>query len=105
MKDLANHRKDHREGGCKGKHHRGAQTFRRGRALEFLERLNVKYNTLRQQLESTEFQEIKQVILGELKAIEMVIEEYTKHFELHEREGNEQVSNQKKRLADDGDGE
>lgn len=66
------------------RHHHGAKTFRRGRAMDFLERLKVKRSTLKQQLEADQYQEIKQVILGELKAIEAVIDEYTKHFELHE---------------------
>lgn len=75
----------HRGRGHKGReHHRGAQTFRRGRALEFLERLRVKHSTLKQQVEAPEFQEIRPIILGELKALELVIEEYTKHFELNE---------------------
>lgn len=89
MKDFDGHMKGekHRGGGHKGRrHHHGAQTFRRGRALEFLERLNVKRITLTQQLEAPEFQEIKQVILGELKAIELIIDEFTKHFDIHEVE-------------------
>jgi hypothetical protein len=89
MKDYDGHMKGekHRGGGHKGRrHHHGAQTFRRGRALEFLERLNVKRITLTQQLEAPEFQEIKQVILGELKAIELIIDEFTKHFDIHEVE-------------------
>jgi hypothetical protein len=89
MKDFDGYMKGekHRGGGHKGKrHHHGAQTFRRGRALEFLERLNVKRITLTQQLEAPEFQEIKQVILGELKAIELIIDEFTKHFDIHEVE-------------------
>jgi hypothetical protein len=89
MKDYDGHMKGekHRGGGHKGRrHHHGAQTFRRGRALEFLARLNVKRITLTQQLEAPEFQEIKQVILGELKAIELIIDEFTKHFDIHEVE-------------------
>jgi hypothetical protein len=89
MKDFDGHMKGekHRGGEHKGRrHHHGAQTFRRGRALEFLERLNVKRITLTQQLEAPEFQEIKQVILGELKAIELIIDEFTKHFDIHEVE-------------------
>ena len=89
MKDYDGHMKGekHRGGWHKGKrHHHGAQTFRRGRALEFLERLNVKRITLTQQLEAPEFQEIKQVILVELKAIELIIDEFTKHFDIHEVE-------------------
>ncbi|WP_091225065.1 hypothetical protein [Paenibacillus sp. BC26] len=71
-------------------HHHGAQTFRRGRALEFLARLNVKRSTLKQQLDAPEFQEIRPVILGELKAIEQIINEYTEHFEIREAEGEDQ---------------
>lgn len=75
-------------GGHKGRKHRqyGAQTFRRGRALEFLNQLVVKRNTLRQQLDAPEFHEIRQVIQGELKMLESVIDDYTRHFELHESE-------------------
>jgi hypothetical protein len=97
MKDFDGHLKGekHRGGGHKGRrHHHGAQTFRRGRALEFLERLNVKRITLKQQLEAPEFQEIKQIILGELKAIELVIDEYTKHFEINEVEEIDTEMNQ-----------
>ncbi len=75
----------HRGGGHRRKgHHQGAQTFRRGRAIDFLEKLNAKRATLKQQLEAPEFKEIKPVILGELKAIELVIEEFQIQFELHE---------------------
>lgn len=85
MKDEKHEGHMHRGRGHRGReHHRGAQTFRRGRALEFLERLRVKHITLKQQVEAPEFQEIRPIILGELKALELVIEEYTKHFELNE---------------------
>lgn len=89
MRDFDGHEKGDKHKGHKRRghhHHHGAQTFRRGRALDFLERLNVKRTTLKQQLDSPEYHEIKQVILGELKAIEMVIDEFTKQFELHEAE-------------------
>ncbi|MGG1519099.1 hypothetical protein ABE504_27050 [Paenibacillus oryzisoli] len=85
------HRERERGGGHKGRHHHhGAQTFRRGRALEFLERLNVSRTTLRQQLESTDFQEIRPMLLGELKALETVIDQFTKHFEIREFEETEE---------------
>lgn len=71
---------------CHRKPPHGAQTFRRGRALAFLEKLTVKRDTLKQQLDAPEFQEIRQTILGELKALELVINEYIRHFELHESE-------------------
>lgn len=82
------------ERNCEGRHkgphhHHGAKTFRRGRALEFLSMLEVKRTTLRQQVEAPEYQEIKPVLLGELKAVEMIIDEYTRHFELHGREAEE----------------
>ncbi|MDD9267198.1 hypothetical protein ACFPES_09210 [Paenibacillus sp. GCM10023248] len=80
----------HRGGGHKGRHHHhGAQTFRRGRALEFLERLKVNRATIKQQLDAAEFQEIRPILLGELKAIESVIDQYTQHFEIREIEGEE----------------
>lgn len=61
-----------------------AQTFRRGRAIAFLEKLNVKRLTLLQQLNQPEYESIKQVISGELKAIDAVIREFIHAFELRE---------------------
>jgi len=87
LKEFDGHKKgeNHRGGGHKGRrHHSGAQTFRRGRAIEFLDRLHVKRTTLKQQLDAPEFHEIRQVVLGELKSIELTIDEYTRHFELNE---------------------
>ncbi|MEH7081884.1 hypothetical protein V7139_03995 [Neobacillus drentensis] len=68
----------------KDSHHRGAKTFRRGRALAFLEMMNVKRSTIMKQLEAPEFQSINQILIGELKAMDMIINEYTQLFELHE---------------------
>lgn len=61
-----------------------AQTFRRGRAIAFLERLNIKRSTLLQQLDKPEFESIKTVISAELKATEAIIQEFIHTFELHE---------------------
>ncbi|MDF2724725.1 MAG: hypothetical protein K0Q59_4400 [Paenibacillus sp.] len=61
-----------------------AQTFRRGRALAFLERLHVKRSALVQQLSLPEYDSIKQVISGELKAIDSIIQEFIQAFELRE---------------------
>ncbi|WP_081503859.1 hypothetical protein [Alicyclobacillus hesperidum] len=66
------------------KHSGGPQTFRRGRALAFLETLNVRRATLRQQLEQSELQSVHPVIAGELKAIEMVRDEFMAMFDLRE---------------------
>lgn len=77
-----------RDGHHRGRGHSpsGAKTFRRGRALVFLERMNLKRSTIQQQLEKPEFEPIQQVLLGELKAIDMVISEFTQLFEIHEDE-------------------
>ncbi|WP_178075085.1 hypothetical protein [Paenibacillus albus] len=69
-------------------HHHGAQTFRRGRALEFLQRLTVKRATLQRQLDTPEFQDIRPTVLGELKAVEAIIDEYTQHFDIRELESD-----------------
>lgn len=61
-----------------------AQTFRRGRAVAFLEKLNVKRSTLASQLEQPEYESIKQVISGELKATDAIIQEFIHTFELFE---------------------
>lgn len=67
-------------------HHRrhGAKTFRRGRAIKFLERLNLRRATLKRQLETPELQSIHPILVGELKAIESVIDEFVQLFELYE---------------------
>ncbi|WP_239616687.1 hypothetical protein [Cohnella mopanensis] len=75
------HHGEHRGGRHKGN---GAQTFRRGRILVFLEQLRVKRATLVRQLKEPEFQSIQQVICGELKALDQVIEEYIHLFELQD---------------------
>lgn len=61
-----------------------AQTFRRGRAVAFLERLDLKRSTLVQQLDQPEYESIRQVISGELKAVDSIIQEFIHAFELRE---------------------
>ena len=68
----------------RGRRNNGAQTFRRGRALAFYERLMVKRETLKQQLESSQLQSIHPMIAGELKATECIINEFKAAFELDE---------------------
>lgn len=63
----------------------GAQTFRRGRALHFLERLELKKETLAAQLEENSYESIHPVIAGELKAVDGIIREFVQVFELHEK--------------------
>ncbi len=65
---------------------RGAKTFRRGRAITFLTRMKQKRATIHSQLEKREYQSIEQMLLGELKTIDMVIDEFSQLFELEENE-------------------
>ncbi|MGC5772015.1 hypothetical protein [Paenibacillus pabuli] len=84
-----------RRGRGHGEHHgkrgNGAQTFRRGRILVFLEQMRNRRATLARQLGQEEFRNIHQMISGELKAIDQVIDEYIQLFELqHEEESPNQ---------------
>lgn len=83
------HYRGERHRGREGSHERGAKTFRRGRAISFLERMNLKRSTIKQQLDQPEFQSIQPILIGELKAIDMVINEFIQLFEIHEDEVNE----------------
>ena len=73
------HRHDKEHG-----HKQGAKTFRRGRAIAFLERMDLRRSALKKQLETPELQSIHPVLVGELKAIDMVIAEFVHVFEVHE---------------------
>ncbi|MFB8374128.1 hypothetical protein ACWIE6_27405 [Paenibacillus taichungensis] len=79
-----------RRGRGHGEHHgkrgNGAQTFRRGRILVFLEQMQNRRATLARQLGQEEFRNIHQMISGELKAIDQVIDEYIQLFELQNEE-------------------
>ncbi|WP_339061850.1 hypothetical protein [Tepidibacillus marianensis] len=61
-----------------------AQTFRRGKILNFLERMFIRRNTLKHQLDQEEYKTIQPEIRGELKALEMVIDEFIHEFDLEE---------------------
>lgn len=80
------HRRGERHKGRGGSMEHGAKTFRRGRAISFLERMDIKRSTIMQQLDKPEFQSIQPILVGELKAIDMVISEFTQLFEIHEHE-------------------
>ena len=64
----------------------GAQTFRRGRAIEFFKTLQSKEETLLQQLEAKELASIHQVIAGELKAVQAIKAEFKATFGIDEEE-------------------
>lgn len=87
-----NREKHHRSEERRKKDHRGAKTFRRGRALAFLERLNSKRSTLKRQLETPELQSINPILVGELKAMESVIDEFVQLFEIHEVDESAEAS-------------
>src|SRR4030095_8652444 len=72
---------------------KSAQTFRRGKALAFLDKLNINRATLQRQLKEPEFEAIKQVISGELKATEAIIEEFIHMFHIHEIASDDKMSN------------
>ena len=73
-----------RRGAETGVRREGAKTFRRARALSFLERLEGKRDVLKKQLETVELQMLHPSIVGELKAVEEMIAEFVNVFELHE---------------------
>ncbi|KOS68662.1 hypothetical protein AEA09_08975 [Lysinibacillus contaminans] len=84
------HRDEHHRGGRRRgeneeKRH-GAKTFRRGRALAFYEMMNTKSNSLKKQLETPELQSINPILVGELKAVEALMDEFANLFELFEVE-------------------
>ncbi|KPN96368.1 hypothetical protein [Lysinibacillus sp. ZYM-1] len=87
------HHRGGRHRGMEGASPRGAKTFRRGKAIAFLESLTIKRATIKQQLEQPEFQSIQQILVGELKAIDMVIQEFSQLFDIHESETIETEDN------------
>lgn len=84
-----------REGHHRGGRHRGMegapQRGAKGKAISFLEMLHVKRATIKQQLEQPEFQSIQQILVGELKAIDMVIQEFSQLFDIQENETNDSL--------------
>ena len=60
-----------------------AQTFRRGRAF-LLDNLIVKRETLKKQVNDPDFEAIREVVSGELKAVDQIIQEYIQAFELYD---------------------
>nr|WP_153731753.1 hypothetical protein [Sporosarcina obsidiansis] len=82
--DTPYHKGAHR--GKERSHRHGAKTFRRGRAIAFLDMMNLKRATIKQQLNEPEFTSIHSVLVGELKAIDMIINEFINLFEIQESE-------------------
>lgn len=91
-----------REGGRRSGRGGGAKTFRRARALLFLQKLRVQRDVLRKQLDTPELQTINPVVAGELKAVEMMLAEFISIFELQDEvemlhnENDSQVDSERK---------
>lgn len=68
----------------------GAKTFRRARALSFLQKLELKRDVLKKQLDTPELQTINPIIVGELKAVEEMMHEFIATFELQEIDETEE---------------
>ncbi|MEK3979925.1 hypothetical protein MKY37_12725 [Psychrobacillus sp. FSL K6-2836] len=100
------HDEHHREGRRRGRPEQvdiekkhGAKTFRRGRALAFYDLMNMKSNALKKQLETPELQSINPIIVGELKAVETLMEEFAQLFELYEvEETTQEIVNEEKSI-------
>ncbi|MBL3641605.1 hypothetical protein [Peribacillus frigoritolerans] len=86
MRNETSKKVGHHRGKDHAAHHRGPKTFRRGRAIAFLDMMNLKRSTIKEQLDQPEFQSIQQILVGELKAIDMLINEFIQLFEIQENE-------------------
>lgn len=104
FKREGHHRGEHHKGKEHGSHHRGPKTFRRGRAIAFLEMMNLKRSTIKEQLDKPEFQSINQILVGELKAIDMLINEFIQLFEIQESETADKKSEEKETSNNDEKG-
>ncbi|TDL88847.1 hypothetical protein E2R55_16940 [Vibrio vulnificus] len=82
-------------------HHRGPKTFRRGRAIAFLDMMNLKRSTIKEQLDKPEFQSINQILVGELKAIDMLINEFIQLFEIQENEEAAEKNSEEKETSNE----
>lgn len=84
------HRGAHQHHGRRGERvegkSEGAKTFRRKRAIMFIEHLETKQAVLKKQLETPELQTANPMIVGELKATQASSAEFVQLFELHEFE-------------------
>lgn len=80
------HHRGGRRRGEKEEKRNGAKTFRRGRALAFYEIMSTKSISLKKQLETPELQSIHPILVGELKAVEALMDEFAHLFELVEVE-------------------
>ncbi|MGN8644654.1 hypothetical protein ACTNEO_01040 [Gracilibacillus sp. HCP3S3_G5_1] len=52
--------------------------------------MKLKRSTIQHQLDQPQYQSIQQILVGELKAIDMIMEEFKQLFELDETETHHQ---------------
>lgn len=106
MRNGQGHRgKHHFKEECRNRDGGKAQTFRRGRAIAFLEKLTVTRSTLQRQLNDPAFEAIKPVISGELKATEAIMEEFINVFQLHELPAEDDISEESSAGEEDSSSE
>lgn len=63
--------------------------------------MNLKRSTIKEQLGQPEFQSIQQILVGELKAIDMLINEFIQLFEIQENEEAAEKGNEEKETSNE----
>ena len=98
---VTEERREGSRGGRRGGGGRGAaQTFRRGRAIEFYKSLQSKEDTLLQQIEAKEMQSIHQMIAAELKAVQAIKAEFKVTFGINEEELAAELSTENEEIPE-----
>lgn len=59
-----------------------AQTFRKGKIEDYIFKLRIRKSVLNNQLKQKEFEKRSEIILGEIKATELIIEELKQNFDV-----------------------
>jgi len=59
-----------------------AETYRRGKTVEYVGRILHRQNVFKEQLTETELPELKWYIQGQIQALDLVIKELIKEFEV-----------------------
>ncbi|MCY9141911.1 hypothetical protein [Peribacillus frigoritolerans] len=101
MRNEKSKKDGHHRGKDHAAHHRGPKTFRRGRAIAFLDMMNLKRSTIKEQLDQPEYQSIQQILVGELKAIDMLINEFIQLFEIQENEEAAEKGSEEKETSNE----
>jgi predicted transposase YdaD len=65
-----------------------AQTFRRVKVTNFYRRLYARREELARQLERKEYQDLKETITAEIRALDLVLSEIVEEFDLSPEEIN-----------------